>query len=78
MLAVSLARLEFRPPEPWLASFSDAAAARMSSFGAQVRSSFGGSAACMLHACCVALVAVSSTSCHWHSFQLVFSPWLNG
>lgn len=36
MLAVSLARLEYRPPDAWLDCFAAAAAARMQSFEAQV------------------------------------------
>lgn len=37
MLAVSLARLEYRPSDTWLHTFAAAAAARMPSFEAQVR-----------------------------------------
>ena len=36
-LAVSLARLEYRPPDSWLDTFAAATAARMHSFEAQVR-----------------------------------------
>lgn len=36
MLAVSLARLEYRPADVWLDAFAAAAAARMESFEAQV------------------------------------------
>jgi len=36
MLAVSLARLEYRPSDAWLDSFAAAASARMHSFEAQV------------------------------------------
>ena len=35
-LAVSLARLEYRPPDSWLDTFAAATAARMHSFEAQV------------------------------------------
>jgi hypothetical protein len=35
-LAVSLARLEYRPPQAWLDSFAAAAAEQMGNFGAQV------------------------------------------
>lgn len=36
MLAVSLARLEYRPSDTWLDAFAAAAAARMHNFQAQV------------------------------------------
>jgi hypothetical protein len=35
-LAVSLARLEYRPPQAWLDCFAAAAAEQMGNFGAQV------------------------------------------
>lgn len=37
MLAVSLARLEYRPSDAWLDCFAAAAAAQMNNFEAQVR-----------------------------------------
>jgi hypothetical protein len=40
-LAVSLARLEYRPPEAWLDCFAAAAAEQMGNFGAQVRPASG-------------------------------------